>query len=197
MSEELQSLLDKIQAEGVDKANARASEIVADAERKAAGIVADAEKKAAALRAAAEADAETLKQRAEQSLAQAGRDVKLQVSQFVQQTLERILLGDVRATLRDPNFLGRYAEGAARAFSEGAEFRVPEEDAEALAAYLRSRLASEAAAGVRVAPDSDVTSGIRVMVQDGRVEHDFTAEAVTEALARVVRPSLAKLAFGK
>ena len=42
MAEELQSLLDRIQNEGVAKAEARAAEIVAEAERKAAGIVAEA-----------------------------------------------------------------------------------------------------------------------------------------------------------
>ncbi|MBR1836459.1 MAG: hypothetical protein IJ783_04155, partial [Kiritimatiellae bacterium] len=73
MAEELQSLLDRIRAEGVEKANARAAEITAEAEKKAAAIVADAEKKAAAAVAAAREEADTLRQRAEQSLAQAAR----------------------------------------------------------------------------------------------------------------------------
>ena len=42
MAEELQSLLDKIQSEGVAKAEARAAEIVAEAERTAAAAVAGA-----------------------------------------------------------------------------------------------------------------------------------------------------------
>ena len=37
MSEELQSLLDRIQADGVAKAEARAAEIVSEADTKAAG----------------------------------------------------------------------------------------------------------------------------------------------------------------
>ena len=99
MAEELQSLLDRIQSEGVAKAEARAAEIVAEAEKKAADLVAGAEKKAAGLRAAAEADAATLQSRAEQSLQQAARDVRLQVGAAIQETLERVLLKDVRAAL--------------------------------------------------------------------------------------------------
>ena len=162
MAEELQSLLDKIQSEGVAKAEARAAEIVAEAEKKAADVVAEAERKAAETRAAAEADAATLQSRAEASLRQAARDVRLQVGAAIQET----------------------------------ELRVPEDQAKALAEYARARLADEVGKGLKIAPDSDVTAGIRVLLDGGRVEHDFTDEAVMEALSRVVRPSLAKLAFG-
>ena len=43
-AEELQSLLDRIQSEGVAKAETRAAEIVAEAEKKAASIVAERDK---------------------------------------------------------------------------------------------------------------------------------------------------------
>ena len=74
---------------------------------------------------------------------------------------------------------------------------IPEDQAEALSEYARARLADEVGKGLKIAPDSDVTAGVRVLLDGGRVEHDFTDEAVMEALSRVVRPSLAKLAFGK
>ena len=197
MAEELQSLLDKIQSEGVAKAEARAAEIVAEAEKKAADVVAEAERKAAETRAAAEADAATLQSRAEASLRQAARDVRLQVGAAIQETLERVLLKDVRATLADPAFLQRYVELAAKSAGGAAELRVPEDQAKALAEYARARLAEEVGKGLKIAPDSDVTAGIRVVLDGGRVEHDFTDAAVMEALSRVVRPSLAKLAFGE
>ena len=145
MAEELQSLLDRIQNEGVAKAEARAAEIVAEAEKKAAGIVAEAEKKAADLRSAAEADAATLQSRAEQSLQQAARDVRLQVGAAIQETLERVLRKDVAAALADPAFLQRYVELAAKSAGGAAELRVPEDQAAALADYARSRLADEIA----------------------------------------------------
>ena len=197
MAEELQSLLDRIQSEGVAKAEARAAEIVAAAEKRAADIVAAAEKRAADLRSAAEADAATLQSRAEQSLQQAARDVRLQVGAAIQETLERVLRKDVRAALADPAFLQRYVELAAKSAGGAAEMRVPEDQAAALADYARLRLVDEVSKGLKIAPDSDVAAGIRVLLDDGRVEHDFTDDAVMEALSRVVRPSLAKLAFGK
>ena len=201
MAEELQSLLDRIQAEGVDKAKAEAARIVEEAERKAAEIVADAGRKAADLRAKAEEEARVLQARSEQSLRQAARDVVLEVGDNVRQTLERVLRKDVDAALADPAFLQKYVEGIVRAAASGdegaAELHVAPEQAEALAAYARSRLAAEAEKGLRIAPDRDVTAGVRVMVRDGRVEHDFTDEAVMQALSRMIRPALAKIAFGK
>ena len=182
MAEEPQSLLDKIQSEGAAKAEDRAAEIVAEAERKAAET-----------RAAAEADAATLQSRAEQSLQQAARDVRLQVGAAIQETLERVLRKDVRATLADPAFLQRYVELAAKSAGGAAELRVPEDQAKALAEYARARLADEVGKGLKIAPDSDVTAGIRVLLDGGRVEHDFTDAAISGALAQRLRSDLAEL----
>ena len=74
---------------------------------------------------------------------------------------------------------------------------MPPAEAEKVAAHAKARLAAELAKGLKIAPDADVAAGVRVLVKNGRVEHDFTAEAVVEALSRVVRPELAKAAFGK
>ena len=49
MAEELQQLLEKIQHDGVEKANAEAATILAKAKADAAAILKDAESKAAAL----------------------------------------------------------------------------------------------------------------------------------------------------
>ena len=199
MSEELQSLLDRIQRDGVAKAEARAAEIVSAAEQKASGIVAEAEKKAAEIRAAAEADAETSARRSAESLRQAARDVVRTVRENVQETCERLLREDVRAALSG-DALAAVVEAVAKAAvaeDAGAELRVPPAEAEKVAAHAKARLAAELAKGLRIAPDSDVAAGVRVLVENGRVEHDFTDAAIVEALARVVRPELARTAFGQ
>ena len=64
MAEELQSLLEKIQNDGIKKAEAERDAIIAQAQAEAADIIKAAEEKAKALRDAAEADADrfTVKQ---------------------------------------------------------------------------------------------------------------------------------------
>ena len=79
MAAELQSLLEKIQSEGVDKAQAKAASILAEAEKAAAAKIAEAEKAAEAHLAKAEADAAVLRERSVQAVRQAARDVVLDV----------------------------------------------------------------------------------------------------------------------
>ena len=79
MSEELQSLLEKINSDGVMKANAQRDAIIAKAEADAAAMIAEAQKKAEEIRAAAAEEAATLQQRAESAISQAARDVVLKL----------------------------------------------------------------------------------------------------------------------
>ena len=84
----LSELTDKIYAEGVEKGNAEAQQIVEKANAKAAGIIAEAEKKAAAIVAAAENKSADLdkKTRAELKLyaEQSVNAVKTEIEQLLQ-----------------------------------------------------------------------------------------------------------------
>ena len=200
MAEELQSLLEKIQSDGVDKANMKAESILKDAEKAAEGKLAAAEKQCAELREKTEADAEVFRQRSEQAVKQAARDVVLGVGQAVQQTMERVLLKDVSDKLKG-DFLQDFLGSAVKAFAEspdaagGMEVLVAPDQAKALAEYARAKLAGAVKVGLKITADSDVKSGIRVMLADGRVEHDFTDKAIMVAMSRILRPALTKLIF--
>lgn len=200
MAEELQHLIDRINAEGVAKAEEKAAGIIAEAERRAVAIVADAERKAAAAREAAERDSNALRERAEVSLKQAGRDLSLSVKRDISETLARVLRRDADAALASPDVLSSCLESAVKALgadAAGAEVHVPPAQADALAAYARARLADEVAKGLVIAPDSDVASGLSVRVDGGRVEFDFTGRTLEDALAAQMRPALAKTVFGE
>ena len=62
-----------------------------------------------------------------------------------------------------------------------------------LADLFRSKLAAEAAKGVRIVTDENTGSGFRIRLANGRIEHDRTGNAVAEALAKSLRPRLAAL----
>ena len=95
MAEELQQLLEKIQHDGVEKANAEAAAILAKAKAEAAAILKDAEDRAAACRAQAEADAAAFAERAGKTVSQAARDTVLEVRQGIDRLLENLLAKDV------------------------------------------------------------------------------------------------------
>ena len=92
MAEDLQSLLAKIQEQGLDKANAERAAIIKKAEQEAAEITAKAKAAADAMRRAAEEECASLTKRAESAVKQAARDIvlKLNVEHRVGQRLEHL-----------------------------------------------------------------------------------------------------------
>ena len=198
MATELQFLLDRIQSEGIEKANAEAVKIIEDAKQKANAIIADAEVKAVEFRKKSEADALLFQQRAEQSVKQAARDVILEVKMNVDQTLQRVFLAKISETMT-PDFLKSLLADLIKTYTTseegkgGVEFKLSPENVKVLSESLVKEIQQRAGQGIQIAPDSDIRAGFRVFLANGRVEHDFTASAIETALARLLRPALAGL----
>ncbi len=197
MVSELQALLDKIQADGVNKAEAKAAEIIAAAEAKAAEIIAAAEKQAAIVEERAKQEAVATEFRSQQSVKQASRDIILGLEQAIQQTFERSLKADVENTLTADYLTGLVDKLVGNYLTEDAaiELVVSPAEAEKLTQYVQAKYVKAAgeSGGVKVRADKDISAGICVMLDDGRVEHDFTSDAIMEKLSQLLRPALVKL----
>ena len=189
MAEELQQLLEKIQHDGVEKANAEAATILAKAKADAAAILKDAESKAAAFRAQAETDAKAFEERAQKTISQAARDTVLEVKDAIGRMLEKLLAKDVAAALADPSEAAKLALAAVNELGSNADVAAGEK----LAAALKAQLAADAKAGVKVVLDESVGTGFSIRLDGGRVEHDFSESAIVAALAKRLRPDLAKI----
>lgn len=198
MAEELQALLDRIQTEGVAKAEAEADRILAEAKKTAETIVANAKAEETAARERSAAEAEQFRERAEANVKQAARDVVLGVRKSVDDTLDRLLLAKVSGAL-DTAFVQKalssllpvYAASADAADGVGVE--VPEAQVAAVRDALLGTLQAEAAKGLNVRSGDGLTAGFRVTLAGGRVEYDFSDAAIAEEMARLLRPELAKL----
>lgn len=185
--EDLQSLLEKINREGVEKAEAKAKEILDEAKAKADALLKAARDEAAGAKAAAEADAADYVRRAEETIAQAARDTVLGVESAVTKKLERLLAADVDKALADEAAVTALVKETVAEFSSTGEIVAGEKLAKTLAAQL-------AAEGrFTVVTDENAGSGFSVKLDGGRVEHSFTGEVVSAELAKRLRPELAKL----
>ena len=180
MAEELQQLLEKIQRDGVDKANAEAKAILDKANAEAKAIVEKAKEEAAATTAA---------DRAKETIGQAARDTVMEVKNGVNKLFEGLLARDVNAALADN--AAALAADAVKALAAGSDAQVAANAQ--LAEALRAQLAANAAKGVTVVTDETVGTGFSVRLDGGRVEHDFSEKAITAALAKRLRPDLAKI----
>lgn len=187
--ENLDALLSKIRSEGVETAKAEAAAIVAAARTEADALVAKAKADAAAEMAKAKAEAERLAQGAEATIRQAARDVVLKLEQDVTALLERTLGGAVEGAMAPGPLVGKLVQEAVESYLKEGEVMVaagPE-----LVAALKGALAAEGK--VTVVTDPLMGTGFQVRLAKGRIEHDFTGAAVTDALAGLLRPQLAKL----
>jgi len=198
MTEELQQLLDRIRTEGVEKAQVEAKAIIEKARAEADALVAKAKDDAAALRQAAERDAAAFARRAEESVRQAARDVRIQVEQDLVKTLESLLRREVGRAASGEQALHQWISDAVAATLKGGarevEVVLGGRAAEQVAGLV-ARLQADAATaeGVKVTPSPAFPDGFVLRLEGGRVEQSFSAEAITAALARLLRPQLVKL----
>lgn len=187
MSQDLQSLLEKINREGVEKAQAEADRIIADANEKATAIKRGARAEADKAKAEAEKAAADYAARAAETIGQAARDTVLKVEAAVQKMLEQLLAKDVDRALADEKALGALVTEAVRGLVGSAEVAVPAKLVPGLKAQLAAR------GNLTVVLDDTLGTGFSVKVDGGRVEHAFTGAAISAELAKRLRPDLAKL----
>ncbi len=199
MAEQLQELLERIQKDGVDQAQAEAERILAGARAEAERLVKAAHAEAEQLRRQAEADGKAFAERGETALKQAARDVLLALGACINRALRGLVGADVKAALADPETLGRLVEQAVTAYAQAPEGRqrlevlLPQDQLEAVRRYGQARLAEALRAGLSFTGDGHIIAGFRVAVAGDRIEHDFTENAITSALCELLRPQVAAI----
>lgn len=187
MSEDLQGLLEKINRDGVEKANAAAEKIIADAKAKAAEIVKSANAEAEKTKAEAGKAAADYAARAAETVSQAARDTVLKIESSVTAMLTKLLAANVDKVLSEEKNVSALTLEAVKGLAAPAEVAVPAK----LAACLKAQLASKK--NLTVVTDDTLETGFSVRLDGGRVEHSFTGATVAEELAKRLRPDLAKL----
>ena len=187
MAEELQSLIEKINRDGVEKANAEAARIVSAAKEQAAALLKSAKDEAARLTADAAKKADESASHAQETMKQAARDAIKSVKDAVQQALEKLLTADVETALSDPATVTAVIGDAVREIVGKGEVSAGSKIASALKAQLAAK------PNFTVVLDETLGAGFTVKLDEGRVEYDYTAATIAAELAKRLRPDLAKL----
>jgi len=198
MADELQSLLERIQQDGVNKAEVEAAKIIEAAMGKAASIVADGEKQVAAMRHKADEDARQLAKRGEAALQQAARDVILIVQEAIFKMFQSLADRQTIAALT-PQVMAQLLGEVVRAYfntpggQRTIELLVPAAQAEQITAQLTASFREAMQAGVTIHADPGLSAGFAVRLVGDKVQHDFSRETIADAIARLVRPQLAAI----
>ena len=192
----LSELTEKIYAEGVEKGNAQAQEIIAEAQKKAASIVTDAQKKAESLIAEAQAKSADLdkKTRAELKLyaEQSVNAVKTEVTNLL---ADRIATDSVKAATTDAKFMqGIIAKMAEQMAKEG-EVLIEAKDADALCKYFAANAKGLLDKGVKIAEVKGIKTDFTIQPAKGGYKLAFGDAEFIAYFKEMLRPQLVELLF--
>lgn len=201
MADELQALLDKINEEGLKKADAQREEIVAAAKEEAARIIAAAKTESEQMIEKARQEADMLRAKGEQSLQQAARDVLLSLREQLQERMQTVARAAIREGL-EPAQLTTILKTVIESFLEGrdgegnAVIHLNPDQEKQVRDILEKQLAADLMARVEIAPVRTVSGGFRLQMKGEDVFYDFSDEALAEALTEFVNPRLAEIIAG-
>ena len=185
MAEELQSLLEKINQEGIQKAEAEKARIIAEANAEADAIRAAATKAAAALKAEAEKSNAALAAKTLSSLQQARRDILLQLRSELQARLQAAV-GESVAQSLSPEFTARIVKSLCAAFAADPDgdvtIRCAVKDVSALDAALKQALADSLRKSPTILGTRSIPAGVELSFDGGKSCFDFTSEALSGIL---------------
>ena len=196
MSEELQSLLEKIQEDGVKKADTERDKIITAAKEEAAKIKSDAEKKAAEIVKKAEEEAKRNEERAASTIRQAARDAVIALNAELRERLETVVkecVGDAMT----PKMMGglilemykKYLEHS----SKEPEIHVllNEKDIAEMEKLIKGSLVENLKHNPEISLAHDFSAGLKIGFKDSDIFFDFSDEALSEVICAYVGPRLA------
>lgn len=199
MAEDLQHLLEHIKTKGIDEAREEAEKILASAREEAEKMRKEAQTEIASWRETAKKESEAFQERAADSIRQAARDVIRSIDQALQRKVQNLLKDEVAKTLDEASIQKLILQAISRYLTEESEaseseIQLPPKQLKSLRSHLLGTLKKGLdEKGVELAPSDDLIAGFKLRLDKGRVEYDFSENAIAEAMGRLLRPSLAEL----
>ena len=198
MAEELQGLLNRIQEEGLKKADEQKEKIIAEAKAEAAKIVKQAEAEAAQLKKSAEAEAESSMERAKAAVQQAARDIVIGLKSSLEARIKR-LVSEAGSAALTPEFMGKVilemvaCQKDSASANAGLDVMVSAQNLLDMEALVRGSLADSLKRDVEVVPGNDLAAGLKVSFDGSDVYMDCSEEAITDLIVSYVGPRMAEL----
>lgn len=192
----LQELTDKIYAEGVEKGNAEAQQIIDTANAKAAEIIAAAEKEAAGKVAAAEQKAQELDKntRAELRLfaEQSVNALKTEVANLL---TDKVASDSVQAATADPKFMQGIIAKLAQEMAKDGNVTIDAKDAESLKAYFAANAKDLLNKGVKIQEVKGIKTDFAIVPEKGGYKLNFGDKEFVAYFKEFLRPQLIELLF--
>lgn len=197
MDFQLQELIDKIKKDGVSSAEAAAAQITADAEKKAASIVEEAQKKSDDMIKNARAEIARLEKASEDAVTQACRNMLITFRDSLIAELDSLIQSEA-AKAYSSDLMKTLIPETVKAWSKNADASelsviLSEKDLKSLENELKAALKAEIAKGLEIKPDSSLSAGFRIGVNNGAAFYDYSAESVADLFSAYLNPRVAAI----
>jgi V/A-type H+/Na+-transporting ATPase subunit E len=204
MHESVQQLTNKIYQEGIEKAEARAREILEEAARKSRELVDEAEAKARQILENAEKNAmETrLKNEAEMKLSarQAMVALKQQITEMIVWKLNHETIKEsVSDVAYMQELIRKIMDNWLEKFGQESrlQFILPQDEYQQYRQFLEQRTGKVIQTGISVAFTESMKNGFQVVAVDQGFKVSFTDDDFENYFSSFARPRIYKLLFGK
>lgn len=192
----LSELTEKIYAEGVEKGNAQAQQIVENANAQAADILAQAEKKAATIVAEAQAKAQELDKntRAELKLfaEQSVSALKTEVTNLI---TDKVAQQSVKAATADAKFMQTIIADLVQQMAKEGNVTIEAKEAAALTQYFVANAKTLLDNGVKINEVKGIKTDFAIIPEKGGYKLNFGEKEFVEYFKEFLRPQLVDLLF--
>jgi len=196
MESKIQELTEKLLKEGVEKGNAEAARIVAEANNEAARIVAYAKSQASEMEQAERKNIVAMQQNMRSEIkmyaAQALEALKSEVANVVG---DKIVKEAVQAATQDKDFMNQFMLKLAEKWGAGEDIVISTEDAKGLKAFFAQKAKALLDKGVKIEQVNGQKALFTVEPADGSYKVNFGEAEFEEYFKGFLRPQLVEMIF--
>ncbi|MDD5194541.1 MAG: V-type ATP synthase subunit E family protein [Candidatus Omnitrophica bacterium] len=194
MSEDLKGLIEKIQQEGINAAQARAQEIEEEARKYAKKLIEDARIEADKMLEQAKEQISLAQAGSEVSLKQAARNTLIALRQQITSMLHNLITLEVRRSLSNDELLKIIVKLLSEYREKGTNAQIiislNKENLEGLQQSLLAQLKGDLKSKIILKASDEVKAGFIISYDAGKSAFNFTDEALAEYISAYLDPKL-------
>lgn len=195
MTDTLNALIEKIQQEGIEEAEAKARQIETEAQNRARKIIEDATGKADSILAETKKNLDKIRKSDETALSQAARNLLISLRHEINDILLKVIKENIRETLSDEMLYGiiekLILEQSAQPGTDIVVILTPKE-LTALGGLLVN-LQDRIRKGITLRHSNQFDRGFVISYDAGKSYFDFSDHALGEAVMKYLKPKLAAI----
>lgn len=194
--DKIQELTSKLYSEGVEKGQAEADKIIADAKAQYDTLIGNAKKEAEQIMQTAQKNADELKSNTESELklfaSQAKEALKSEITNLL---TDRLSATNVKAAVEDKTFMQKLITDLVQNWAKNEKLTIGVENSEEFTKYITANAKHLLDNGLKIETVNGLKAGFTLSPKDGSYRVNFGEEEFIEYFRQFLRPQIQNLLF--